>query len=162
MKPGIVAFAFGTPATIFSNRRLAEIATGWAKELEAPVYTQRDISLGGDVEFEYAEETFEPPPTLRMAREAVHWAVTRGIGELYVVAATPHRDRCLRDLRVAADEAGVEIGIFGCLPTPEEYVEDAWFCLDSADPSTRSARAWWRRERVVRLMPLSLYKRVAS
>lgn len=73
MKTGIVAFSFGAPDTIVANRQIAEIASKEARELKGRVYTQRDVCVGKDIQVEYTkEESGIPPPTLRIARGAVH------------------------------------------------------------------------------------------
>jgi hypothetical protein len=82
---GIVAFAFGVPNTILSNRRIAKIASEKAKELKTPVYTQLDVRIEPEIEVEYTDEKpGNPPPTLRIARGAIRWAKRLGFKELWV------------------------------------------------------------------------------
>ncbi|MFH0712583.1 MAG: hypothetical protein V2A55_01900 [Candidatus Jorgensenbacteria bacterium] len=164
---GIVAFAFGAPADIPSNRCLARIAEKASRTFDAPIFTQRDIRfLPGAVDAEYVEEDLDhPPPTLRIARSAVDWVIRRKIGDLFVVAATPHLDRCLRDTKVAVAErgsAGEGITVFPVDPDAFGEGDGPWFCPESAQPRTRSSKAWWRREGVVRRMPPHIYRLVAS
>ena len=159
---GIVAFAFGVPDTIRSNRRIAEIASKKAKELKAPVYTQLDVRIESGIEVEYTDEKpGKPPPTLRIARGAVRWAKRLGLKELWVSAAEPHLWRCLGDLKEAVHETGMQIEI-RAFKEIEEYPEDEWFCHDSTQRRTRSREAWDKRERILRSMPFFLYKRVTS
>jgi len=102
---GIVAFAFGVPDTISSNRRIAEIASKKAHELDAPVYTQLDVRVESGIQVEYIKEDFsKPPSTLRMARGVVQWAKQKGFTELWVVAAKPHLWRVIRDIQQAIRE----------------------------------------------------------
>jgi len=158
---GIVAFAFGVPDSILSNKRIAQIALQKALELEAPVYTQFDVYIESDIDIEFTEEELgNPLPTLRMARGTVQWAKQQGFRKLWVVAAKPHLRRCLRDLRYAVREAGAQIDVLICKEI-EQYPEDEWFCLDSTQERTRSRKAWNKRERILRFMPMFLYKRVA-
>ncbi len=162
VKAGVVAFAFGAPANIRSNVRLAEIATKKACELDAAIFTQRDVWIVLGTEVEHADEqSGNPPPTLRIARGAVRWAMTMGISELFVAAAEPHLQRCLRDLRYAVQEAGLSIPVWPC-KVIYSYLEEEWFCLDSTQKRTQSKEAWEKRERILRCMPMFLYKIVAS
>lgn len=173
---GIVAFAFGVPETLRSNRRIAKITLRKARELNAPVYTQLDVriplrsgSLDDHIEYMYGinvqyminDELGNPPPTLRIARGAVQWAKRHGLTELWIVAAKPHLWRALRDVQQAVreDEARIEVRV--CKEI-EQYPEDSWFCPDSTHDRVRSREAWNERERILKLIPFFIYKRVAS
>ncbi len=159
---GVVAFAFGVPETILSNRRIAEIASKKARETSGRVYTQIDIRVEEGIPVEYTEEEpGNPPPTLRIARGAVQWAKRHGLTELWVVAAKPHLWRALRDVQQAVREAEVQIEVRVCKEI-EQYPKDSWFCPDSAQDRVRSREAWDKRENIVKLMPFFVYKRVAS
>ena len=158
MKVGIVAFAFGTPETILANRRIAEIASNKARELNSRVYTQLDIRIEDGVKVEYAKEKpGNPPPTLRIARGAVQWAKRYRLTELLVVAAKPHLWRALRDLRRAVREAGTPIEVQAC-PEINSYPEVSWFCLDSTQDRVRTRGAWNKRERILKLLPFFIYE----
>ncbi|MEK7086638.1 MAG: hypothetical protein AAB935_00060 [Patescibacteria group bacterium] len=158
---GIIAFAFGAPEIIWPNRRIAEIATKKAREINAPVYTQLDIRVEPGIQVEYTEELCNPPPTLRIARGAVRWAKRHGLTELWVVAAKPHLWRALRDVQQAVREDGVRIEVRVCKEI-EQYPEDSWFCPDSTQDRVRSREAWNKRERILKLMPFFVYKHVAD
>lgn len=159
---GIVAFGFGVPETILSNQRIAQIASQKARELGAPVYTQLDVRVELGIEVKYTdEEPGNPPSTLRFARGAVQWAKQRGFTRLWVVAAQPHLWRCLRDLGQAVTEVGAQIHVVHC-PEVLEYPEDSWFCPDSTQDRVRSRGEWDKREKVLKLMPFFIYKRVAK
>ncbi len=163
-KRGIVAFAFGVPATIRSNRRIGEMTSKTALKFAAPVYTQRDIQVELGVSFAWTEEEpGNPPPTLRMARGAVQWAKhpNNRFVELWVVAAKPHLWRCMRDMKAAVQEAGGGIVVRACEEI-EQVPEDEWFCSDSTQERTQSRQAWEKREWIVRFMPFFIYKHVAS
>lgn len=62
MKTAVVAFGFGAPETILSNKRIAFIASQKARELNAPVYTQLDVRVLPRVKVEYIEEKPGNPP----------------------------------------------------------------------------------------------------
>lgn len=158
---GIVAFAFGAPETIHSNQCIARIASWLARELNAPVYTQLDVRVEPGVEVKYTNEPDNPPPTLRIARGAVQWAKQRGFRELWIVAAKPHLWRALRDIEQAVREAGGEIKVRVCREI-ERHPENLWFCPDSTQERVRSRGAWDKREKVIKLMPFFIYKRVAK
>lgn len=161
MKTGIVAQAFGVPHTIHSNKIIARIASQKARELSAPVYTQLDVLVEPEIDVEYTyEQPGNPPPTLRMTRGAVQWAKNKGFKELWIVAAKPHLWRCVRDLTYAIREAGEQIEISACREI--ELYSDEWFCADSEQERTRSKWNWWSRELIIKLMPLFIYKRIAS
>jgi hypothetical protein len=160
---GIVVFAFGSPENIFPNRFLANAAIAQARRFGVDIFTQRDIPINDkDIKVEYIKENDFPPPTLRIARAAVRWAKKKGFKQLRVIAAKPHMWRCIRDLQYAIKEIGIQ-GSLGALPIHlREIPEDEWFDLKSTQKRTRSARAWWKRERIIRRMPMWLYKLVAS
>ncbi len=159
---GVVAFAFGTPYTILANRRIAQIASQKARELDAPVYTQRDVLIQPGIEVQYAgEQPGKPPPTLRIARASVAWARQRSLRVLWIVAAKPHLWRVLRDVRRAVLELGVEIIIHAC-DEIEQYTEDSWFCRNSTQERVRSLKIWRRREKILELLPFSIYKLIAK
>lgn len=163
MKTGVIAFAFGAPANIRSNVRLAEIATKKACELDAAIFTQRDVWIILGAEVEHADEQIggNPPSTLRIARKAVRWAVKMEISELWVVAANPHLWRCLRDLRYAVCEAGLKIPVWPCKEI-YSYPDGKWFCPDSTQERTQTKKAWEKREWILRHMPMFFYKFIAS
>lgn len=162
MKEGILPFAFGVPETILSNRRIADIASQKAREFEAPVYTQLDISIDDGIKVEFTEEQpGNPPSTLRFARGAVQWARRKALTDLWIVAAKPHLWRCIRDLTRAIREAGVQIEIHVCEEI-EQYPEEEWFCADSTQERTQSRKNWESRERIIKLMPFFVYKLIAS
>jgi hypothetical protein len=164
-KRGIVAFAFAVPWTVRSNQLIAELALERAREAGAPIFTQANVQFppGADIEVTYVEEKpGEPPPTLRIARAAVRWALLKRLDELVIVAAGPHMWRAVRDMREAAKEIGA--GWMTICPQPkiDMYAEENWFCPDSIRPWTQSKEAWRKRERILEVMPFWLYKGIAS
>jgi len=159
---GIIAFSFGAPETILSNRRIAQIASQKARELKTLVYTQLDVRIEKDIVVDYTnEEMGSPPPTLRIARGAVQWAKRYGFTELWVVAAKPHLWRVLRDLRQAVREAGEKIEVCACKEI-EQYPEDSWFCPDSTQDRVRSREVWNNREKILKFIPFFIYKRIGQ
>ena len=159
-----MAFAFGVPSTIRSNQLIAEIAEKKAKELEAPIYTQCDIDIKSNDVIQVTntpEESGSPPSTLRMARGAVSWAEELGLEELWIAAAEPHLWRCERDLLYAVGEASSQIDVCVCEDI-RKYPEDVWYCPESEQKRTRSAKDWWKREGKLKKMPMFVYKRVAK
>lgn len=162
IKAGVVAFAFGAPEAILSNRRIAQIASQKMRELQGRVYTQLDVCVEKDITVDYTEEEpGNPPPTLRIARGTVRWAKQYGFTELWIVAAKPHLWRALRDFQQAVREAGEQIEVHVCNEV-EQYPEDSWFCLDSTQDRTRSREAWDKRENILKLVPFFIYKCIAS
>ncbi|MFA5051073.1 MAG: hypothetical protein WC499_03090 [Patescibacteria group bacterium] len=162
-KSGIVAFAFGTPFTISSNKEISRIASQKALELEVPVFTQLDIRVEPEVHVEYIGGEFnDPPPTLRIARAAVKWAKEKEIKNLLIVAAKPHLWRCKRDLVQAILEAEAKIEVWVCDEEINSYPEDSWFCPDSTQERVRSRKLWNKRERILNFLPFFLYKLVAK
>lgn len=161
-KYGVVALAFGVPSSIESNRVIAELAMSHARKLQAPIFTQTDVSIPAEYDVEYQQqEPDQPPPTLCIARAAVEWAVRRKINDLCVVGAKPHLWRCTRDLQFAIEERGATISI----RYPEEiahFPSTTWYCRDSTQGRTRSRWSWLKRELILMLMPMFIYKRVAS
>lgn len=161
-KSGVVAFAFGVPSSTRTNLRIARIAMERALIEMAPIYTQRDIAIDSDFPVEYIEDDQgNPPPTLRIARGAVIWAKRLGIEELWVACASPHLLRCKRDLRYAIRESGANIVVLVC-PGVWDHPEEEWYSPESTQPRVRSREAWRKRERIIELMPMFLYKWWAS
>jgi hypothetical protein len=161
-KRGVLAFAFGVPETILSNRLIAQLASKKAREFGAPVYTQLDIRMEEGIEVDFAEEKpGEPPSTLFFVQGAVRWAMRKKITEIWIVAAKPHLWRCVRDLDRSIEEAGVEIEIRVCGEI-EKISEEDWFCVDSTQKRTQTKACWQKRERIIKLMPFFVYKFIAG
>lgn len=164
-KRGIVAFAFGTPATIWSNICIRNIALAYVRRDRALVFTQADIQFQTDlrVSVTYCKEVpGQPPPTLRIAREAIRWALLNRIDSITVVAAKPHLWRCMRDMSMAAKEMGCQWIKIVASTTIDQYQKEQWFCPDSTQPRTQTEKEWRKRERILELMPFFIYRHVAS
>jgi hypothetical protein len=165
MKIGIVAFAFGHPQNIPSNKLIAKIATQQALDYMAPIFTQLDVSIDSehlDVEYAFENVGGYPPPTLQIAQEAVKWAKRRDVTDIIVVAAMPHMWRCLRDLRDEAymnTEASLRIVPF---VNWTQYKLSQWFCEESTQPWTRSWTKWSRRDFILRMLPFCVYRRIVG
>lgn len=158
----MVAFAFGAPKMILPNQQIGIIASYNAQFFKTSVYAQKDVPLKNEITVVYAEEEDNnPPPTLRIARGAVEWAVKNGFGQLLVVAAKPHIKRCIRDLKYAIREAKAKIYVFASAEVEESF-EKNWFCPDSTQKRTRSKKDWNKREWILTHMPMFLYKRIAG
>jgi len=161
-KSGVLAQAFGVPRTIKSNRMIAEIASRKAETLGAPVFTQKDILVKPGINVTYCrEKPGFPPPTLRICREAVQWAQKNGIEEIWVVCAQPHLWRVKRDLEYAIRETKVAITVWIC-DEIFNHKEKDWYSPDSTQKRVRSRKDWIRREQILMLLPMFIYKRVAS
>lgn len=161
---GIVAFAFGTPSTIWSNKQIANIASRKAQELGIPIYTQRDVPvpIRGGVETIRIEEKFgKPPSTLRIARAAVQWAIECGFTTLLVMAAKPHLPRALRDIERTIQESGMVLKVCA-FEEINRFSENSWFCIDSPQWQVRTREAWEIREKILNLLPFSIYKYIAK
>jgi len=158
LKSGIVAFPFGAPSTIRSNRRIAEIAAQKSRELEAPIFTNCDVPLPADVEQQRSLGGLST--TLRFAVDTVCWVRRNGIEEIWVVAAKPHLWRCVRDLSLVIKTIQTEIKVQVCKEI-EQYPNREWFCSDSTQERTSSRYNWQKRELIFRLMPVNLYWRLA-
>lgn len=163
----VIVFAFGVPHTLRSNRKIAVIASEKARELDALVYTQLDVQIEPCIKADRIVYTEEkpgcPPPTLRIARGAVEFAMRNGLDEMWVVAAQPHLWRVLRDIKEALREKrkGDWVRVYVC-DEIGQYPEDFWFCHDSTQERTRSCKAWEKRELVLQFLPFCIYKLVAS
>jgi hypothetical protein len=163
-KAGVLAFAFGVPYNIWPNQTIATIAARKALELGAPVFTQQDIQFNPSwgIEADYCSETpGNPPPTLRIAREAMLWANSLGLKEVWVVGARPHLHRIIRDINYLIKYTNTSIKFRLCEETllywPEEY-----YAKNSIQPRVTSARAWWPRELILLAMPMFVYRRIAG
>jgi hypothetical protein len=163
MNEAVVAFAFGVPNTLRSNRLIAKIAAEKAKSRGVPVYTQLDVlPLDPAIEVELIKEEYpKRVPSLRIARGAIRWAQTRGIDTIWVCAAKPHLTRTTRDLICAIGEANASISIKICEGI-HEYPCHLWFCEDSTQSDTRLPLLWKLRDAILLHMPRGLYSRIAS
>jgi hypothetical protein len=163
MTEGVVAFAFGVPNTLLSNRLIAEISSETARRLNVPVYTQRDVMpLDPGVEVELTEENYPiRVPTLRIARGAVRWAQLHGIDTLWLCAAKPHLARATRDLGFAISEARATIAIKVC-ERVTHHPSSVWFCEGSQQPDTRLPWLWKLRDAILLCMPTRLYAAIAG
>lgn len=163
MKSAVVAFAFGVPNTLRSNRCIAEMASRKAAALRIPIYTQHEvIPVEPGVEVELTEEKHpERVPTLRIARGAVRWARRREIDEFWLCAAKPHLARCWRDLHFAIQESNAEIKVRAVQDT-ENHSNDFWFCSESMQADTRVRWRWQFRDAILMHMPMRLYSLIAS
>ena len=159
----IIAFAFGAPANIRSNERIAEIASQKASRLNALIYTQEDVPIKNKkfTVVRISQKREDLPPTLRIARGAVLWAKEHGVKELWIVAAPPHLPRVLRDLKEALKESETKRKIKTCQEVAI-YSEEEWFCKDSTQKRTQSLKNWERRERTITGLPFFIYKRIAN
>ncbi|HVZ10977.1 MAG TPA: hypothetical protein VG941_00920 [Candidatus Paceibacterota bacterium] len=154
------------PHTLRSNVAITRIAARKAESLgDAPIFTQLDVQFdpSWNAKMTYCTETpGNPPPTLRIAREAARWAVENRIDELWISAALPHLWRCERDLRAAIREVGAESTVRICEEIRTVGDEEYWYMPDSTQPRVRFSKEWLKRERILLMMPYFLYKRVAS
>jgi hypothetical protein len=161
-KSGVLAQAFGVPSSILSNCLIAETASKKARSLKCPVFTQADIRVDEGIGVTYCtEEPGSPPPTLRICRESVRWAQKNGVEEIWIACARPHLWRVMRDLKYAIREVKVEIKVRVC-DEVYHHLEEKWFCPDSTQKRTRSRSEWMKRERILMLIPMFIYKRVAA
>ncbi len=151
MPTGTVAFAFGTPKELESNRQIGAVASATGN----PIYSQEEVPLGPELDVTYIEGS--EVPTLRIARGALSWAQKRGLRSLRVVCAEPHAWRCMRDMRAAAKETGFRALIYlAVMPHMK------WFLAESLQPRTRNRLAWYPRELLLRFVPFGIYAKVAS
>lgn len=165
-KKGIAAFAFGVPATIWSNRQIADTALSYAEKDGSKIFTQLDVSFGNldqrDVERLPGEKPNAPPPTLRIARWVVKRAIEEGIGEVIVVAARPHIYRAMRDMEMAAEEAGFLQLLIKPASEIWDWPEAKWYCKDSTQSRAQSKENWRDREAILEMMPFDIYKHIAK
>src|SRR3989338_7685894 len=84
---GIVAFAFGAPDNIGSNRAIGLMASQKGHELHAPGFAPWTVHIEFRITVTQAkvasayELLIGPPSVLIMARDAVAWAQKRGLTE---------------------------------------------------------------------------------
>jgi len=161
LKTGIVVFAFGTPAEIPPNKALAISASNEARRYGLEIFTQVDIKPWEGILCTYiTEKEGEPPPTWRIAKWAVEQAIKKGLNKLWVFAAAPHRWRCVRDLKMAIKEAGMEerISIKVWEPDKKRSPNKYWFSDKSTQPRTQSWLKWWiPREFLLKYSPLRIF-----
>ena len=186
MRKVIVAFAFGAGGAIRSNQTLGEelnflLRNDPDHEIKA-VYTQSALGLGVVSSISVDGTTSVPiycipqpneyqhPSTLCIARWAVDMAAHEaggGINQLIILAAPPHKPRCMRDILYATKEFQMEHGGSQLVEVKywqkvASYPADHWFCQNSDQPRTRSWFNWWSREWILLAMPMWLYAKVAG
>lgn len=184
---GLLVYAFGTPHSNNSNQALARYVLNSIQkypEIRFRIYTQNDIQFE---ETECLDVTYFPqlhdeeaPPTLRIARGAAQWARHR-VDEVFVVAATPHRRRALRDTRKAFQEAVVNIPIQLMKFHHPDYMHDKglffydykvkgtigddtsyWFDRNGTQIRATSRKHWEGREFWLSRAPYCIYRIVAK
>lgn len=155
-KVGVVAFGFGSRLTK-SNGLIAEAAAEKAIELRAPVFTQTDVQIEIGIETKYfKQQPNRPPSTLQFVKAVVEWAIAENIGVICVVAAPPHRWRCVRDLRKIIRKSSAKIGVRVSKRTGNHKIAE-WFCSNSEQLRTQFRILWWPRELILRIMPFWFY-----
>lgn len=162
MKAGIVAFAFGAPDTLPSNRYIGEIACQKAVELGAPVFTQLDVPTTEMVYRHPIREVLgRPPSTFQISLGAMEWSLEHELDVIYIAAAPPHIFRVQKDIvhAMAEKRHKVEVRFLDEIFAKAAQIE--WFCQHSTQPWTRTPEAWQRRERQIGWIPRWLYKHVA-
>ncbi len=168
MKTGCVAFAFGGPSNTKANQRIAQMACQINITSHPGIYTQMDVDIKTLPKDGYRDRmvvtyTVErpgyPPPTLRIARGAVDWAMSNNVSKLHIACAYPHLWRCKRDMSLAILERNARLKIKIC---PEARGKKGWFCKDCTQSRARLRWLWYTREIIIRLMPVWLYKKIAS
>lgn len=161
---GVIAFAFDFSSTSKMNLRLAGYASLHSIcHNRAPIFAQSVIRMKPDANVSYTGEREGAPgmPTLRFARLAAGWAEQHEIDRIYVVAALPHMWRACRDLRLALAEKGLATSVV------RSYIISLTAWRSWFDPSAQSQRvrtpwAWLLREIPLRMMPVLMYKSIAS
>jgi len=160
---GIVAFSFGRPKTIRSNRAIAQLARERALLTGAHVFTQKDVPIDPDIRFGglvFANQIYEtiPPSTLDVSIQATRWIDRNKIDTLEVVAAGPHMWRAHRDMCEVLYDHKPKVTI-----TKVAVVDDdSWFCADSLQWFTRSRKLWELRERLLRKFPFPIYEAIVT
>lgn len=156
-------------------------------EIRFRIYTQNDIQFEDFEDNEYLNVNYFPqlhdeeaPPTLRIARGAAQWARHR-VDEVFVVAATPHRRRALRDTRKAFNEAVIHISIELANFKHPDYLDAKglssydyepkhirgddtpyWFDPNGTQIRAASRSHWEERECILRLLPFPIYRIIAK
>jgi hypothetical protein len=158
-RTGIVVFLFGAPGEIRSNAILKKIAEETSRAKGFIIFSQRGISFNFDIGVEYADGNDETP-TLKIADQAAEWAWRKGLDKIIIVAASPHVDRCARDIKLSLGEKRLWADVSIC---PETRLYDGlWFCKASKQLRTRSRLFWRAREWMAMALPFQIYKRVAG
>lgn len=165
----IAAFAFGAPADIAPNRAIARRAESLGHQMGLTIFAQFDVAedITNHKNLVFLDEceergvsTFWLAEKLRddffLYLPWVELAPSAPPPRLLVVAAPPHIERCVRDLRHVGFGAESDTGL------ADTYPSAFWFCPESAQWRTRSQRFWWPREYILRWLPWRLYKWVST
>lgn len=156
-KSAVVAFAFGSPFTLSSNKEIARVASEIAEDVGCPVFTQElvPVTPGRDIRHVIEPENDYFASTFSIAQQAISWADGADVKRLYVVAAHVHIRRCMRDLRWIALRKWSNI-VFLSRPVKVSWQEGSW------QKRVRSPWQWYPREYLLRALPMWLYERVTS
>lgn len=155
-KSGVLAFAFGVPFTLYSNKEIARVSSEIAEGGGYPILTQElvPVTPGLDV-----QRVLEPPEsdvyasTFYIAKQAIVWVRDKEVTTLHVVAADVHLWRCIRDLRWVALDEWVPIELVPHA-VPVGWQKSSW------QAHVKSPWLWYRREILLRMMPKWLYARL--
>lgn len=173
----IIIQAFGAGIldgnAIRSNRRLAQIANA-ARGIREAVVFQKDVPLERDSKNVCIRGEGEYLSTLGLFRRAKLVSSRQGEGEkeIRVLAAPQHLWRCMRDARrVFPESEGFTVTKISC----GDYPASEFYCQKSVQWWTRDPWAWWlgigggfpwfwpwRAELFIRLVPWTVYQKIAG
>lgn len=162
IRKGVVALAFGQPASLPANEAIRETAHAATWALNAPIYTQLDcgvVQSDYPAPVAYFPQTIgNPPPLLRICRAAATWATAHCLDEIYVVSAPPHMRLCMRDMKESLGELGSGIRTYswGDNILRDSHSPDFWF------PSTSFRWQWNLADRCFKIMPWRMYSLLMS
>lgn len=168
----ILAFAFGNPHWLKSNKVIAKRAVNLARIFNADIFTQKDILIDKGVARHYCimyaenkairqeDDYQEYLSTFDIIERFARCAKKEKWEKVWVVAAPQHIGRCLRDLEKTLKKENLKIEIL--IDSVDDYDKNTWYSEESTQWRTRSPLLWWLREIPLRIMPWRLYKKIAK
>lgn len=157
----VVAFAFGSPSSLLPNALIAHHALQTSGFGKLRIFTQWDVPLQKYSGIHFFDNEMPGITTLQLIKSLYKElnTITRGHAHnviINLVAAPPHKNRVIRDLRMM----GFEVETDNELET--KYPSSTWFDHRSTQMFTSHPLFWWPRELTLRALPWRMYKKITG
>ncbi len=162
----VILFAYG------KGEKMNAILGGWANNIvdtfgspnrrRINLYTQLDMTpFVETIQISFAHEGKKYLSTYGIVKQFSEAVKDRGYHRVAVIAAPQHIKRCVRDLYAEGFSCYVDTGKFFLPKGASLEDESFWYNPDDPQDQVRSHKNWWRRERILRILPFVLYKILA-
>ena len=162
----VIVFAYGKGEKM--NATLGAWANNIVDAFGSPigtnVYTQFDMApfLKTIEGVSFAYEGSKYLSTYGIVKQFSEAVKGHGYYKVAVIAAPQHMKRCLRDLYAEGFKCYVDSNNKFFLPKGVSLDDESfWYNQDDPQKYVRSPKNWWKRERILRMLPFVLYKILA-